>query len=410
MKAFAIFGDTHIDTAFSTYGPLEVGADSIISSSWLPSLVAKLNTYSIPIVSTGDLYTNAENTSVWISTITHPFGLISAPGNHDNETEGILSAVAPLCAAVGTGYKNTQPLWHDVSMGGFRILTIHNMPYCVEDTDDQYENSNPAGGFSPTDWSGIGSPTSPQRIFMRQVMTDSASKGEILVVCGHRAIYGIDCETTGVRPNYVAARDATLEGGFPKGYVAELENWAVANRTHIIHINGDQHVSSISHPIYRGAKGTYGVVHLAITTMSNSRTGNAIDEGIHYRWLYGGPSGGNINGKVRYTSISNFSGWPSWLYQSAGLCPYMVVEKEWDGVYLNFYLWAHEGYQREDEGGPKAPEQLVETIKIPIVNGKLVGEIATAYGVARPLQPATTQLRMTGKITRMSSAPLTRRT
>lgn len=406
MKSFAVFGDTHIDTSFSAYGPCELGADSILSSSWLPTLVEKLNTYSLPIVSIGDLYTNAENSSVWVSTIAHRLGLVSAPGNHDNETEGILPAVAPLCAAVGTGYKGVDPIWHDVTIGNFRIMTIHNMPYCSEDTVDQYENVNPAGGYSLTDWSGIGSPSSPQRIFMRAVMADAASKEQLLVVCGHRAVYGIGTGATGVRPNYIGARDATVEDGYPKGYVAELEDWAVANKTHVIHINGDQHTDSISYPIYRGAKSTsYGVIHVAITTMNPSRSPDSLDESIHYRWIYGGPGGGQVGGRTRYTSISNYSGWPTWLYQSSGLCPYIIVEKEWDGVYLSFYLWAHEGYQREDEGGPKAPEQLVESIKIPIVNGKLAGSISSVYGVVRPQKPAAIPtLQMGGgKLSRLSA-------
>jgi hypothetical protein len=227
-----------------------------------------------------------------------------------------------------------------------------------------YTPVNPSGaGEAEWDWAGISIPSSTQRAWFRTTLDNAASRGHHVVVVGHRPVYGPT--DISLRANFTEALDTTDVGGYPLGFMAELENWCATNNKHAVFVSGDHHAFAITRPIYRGAvNNDYGVIHINLTSGMGFRNNNVATASPSLFFAYAGSGGDNLP-----TDLV--------VQRGQGYKFFMIADWRSNKLVLELYHTAYAVYRvlpRYTNSGI-----LIDRYEVPIQRGALTGPLRRVY-------------------------------
>lgn len=358
----------------------------------------------------GDIRYYTDSTMSWVNECTTFYNCI---GNHDYDGNAVASSTyttAYITTADKTtvnifphGFRNSgdpEDSWYDVTLGNVRAIFVHNIQDYTYEAGGSPTRAYPyvnsgydtiAGGVDPMDWAGISDNTSNQRAWLRSTLSDAASKGQHILLVGHRPAYGI--VEIDARRNHTEALDSNISGSYPAGYLAEVEDWCATNNQHVLFLSGDQHAFALTQPLYRGASNSsYGIIHMNMVSGANFRNGDNYDSSLHYAATYlSGDSVTHLNSvSVKTAAFKNieFSHYLKKLACHNGL--QYNIHATWyeDKLQLILFMpiWSSFKYELGVQS-TAYPYAILDCWAIPIVNGKLSGLIYRDYNYLKSVNP-----------------------
>lgn len=382
-----LVGDTHILVTLSRYTDPISGAlvSSTPGHSELAAFASRINA---AVVHIGDVLLSSEAAITSVEQFLDEVSgtsLIHCMGNWDydanwwyNHTGGaegvatqyISDSLKQSLTVFPYGHNNIEGTgvpWFSESINNVRVICVDSVQDMLYDgVNNAYPYVNPSGhGETNLDWSGISVAASPQREFIRSELDTAAANKQHVLVAGHRPVYG--ATDYDFRRNHTEALDETIEDGYPKGLVIELEDWCRSTGQHLIYLNGDHHAYCVSKPIYRGAvNNDYGIIHVNMTSGPTFRNVDLADPSIHLS--YAGDGGiSTIDNPILYDYPENQGA-------SGGKIFFMLAD--WRSnklimkVYQACYPNAYVSPPRYLRGA-----YLLETFEVPMRGGKLTGGI-----------------------------------